>query len=173
MTTNTTEATITADETVPAIHITRDFAATPAQLLRAHTDPELFARWVGPEGLETRIDTWDVRDGGSWRYVAVAGGEEHGFRGCFHRIGDDVIVQTFTWEGMPEAVSLETVRFTDLGDGRTRLHATSLVDSFEARDAWLRDSGMEVGVNDGYAKLDELLRGGEVAGPRAEGHDAV
>ena len=28
--------------------MTRDFAATPAQLVRAHTDPELFVQWVGP-----------------------------------------------------------------------------------------------------------------------------
>ena len=42
------------------------------------------------------------------------------------------------------------------GDGRTRLHAQSLVDSFDGRDAWLR-SGMETGVNEGYAKLDALL----------------
>jgi uncharacterized protein YndB with AHSA1/START domain len=53
-------------------------------------------------------------------------------------------------------VSLETLTFEDLGDGRTRLHAQSLVDSFEARDAWLR-SGMEVGVNEGYAKLDDMI----------------
>jgi uncharacterized protein YndB with AHSA1/START domain len=65
-------------------------------------------------------------------------------------------VQTFTYEGMPEAVALETLTLEDLGNGRTRLHAQSLTDSFEGRDAWLA-SGMEVGVNEGYAKLDELL----------------
>src|SRR5213083_1937572 len=35
-------ATIEAVENMPAITISRDFAATPAQLVRAHTDPELF-----------------------------------------------------------------------------------------------------------------------------------
>ena len=159
------EATIEADETLPIIRLTRDFTATPDQLLRAHTDPDVFARWVGPNGMETRIVEWDARDGGAWRYVAgrgsADGGEEYPFRGCFHRIGDDVIVQTFTLEGMPEDVSLETLRFEDLGDGRTRLHAQSLVDSFEGRDAWLR-SGMEVGVNEGYAKLDRMLADGDV-----------
>jgi len=153
------EATIVADEKLPIIRITRDFDATPAQLMRAHLDPDLFARWVGPDGAETRIDVWDVRDGGSWRYVGGLHGQEYAFRGCFHRVGVDAIVQTFTWEEMPEDVSLETLRFEDLGNGRTRLHAQSLVDSFESRDAWLR-SGMEVGVNDGYAKLDGLLAAG-------------
>ncbi|MCF8589817.1 SRPBCC family protein [Gordonia sp. HY285] len=156
-----TPASIDADPSLPLIRITRDFAATPAQLLRAHVDPELFARWVGPDGMDTRIVAWDARNGGEWRYVAGRDGEEYGFRGCFHTISDDVIVQTFTFEGMPDDVSLETLRFEDLGDGRTRLHAQSLVDSFEGRDAWLA-SGMEVGVDQGYAKLDDLLAEGEV-----------
>jgi uncharacterized protein YndB with AHSA1/START domain len=150
------EAQIEADPKVPIIHLTRDFAATPAQVLRAHTDPELFVQWVGPNSLTTKVDYWDARTGGSWRYVAESDGQEHCFRGTFHEIGDNKIVQTFTWEGMPEGVALETLTFEDLGDGRTRLHAQSLTDSFEGRDAWLA-SGMEVGVNEGYAKLDKLL----------------
>lgn len=155
----TTEATIEAATDVPVIRITRDFHATPAQLLRAHTDPELFVRWVGPEGIVNRIVEWDARDGGCWRYITSHDGQEYGFRGCFHTVGPDRIVQTFTFEGMPDDVSLETLRFEDLGDGRTRLHAQSLVDSFEGRDAWLA-SGMEIGVNDGYAKLDKLAADG-------------
>ena len=35
---NITEATIEADAEVPLIHIRRDFAATPDQLMRAHLD---------------------------------------------------------------------------------------------------------------------------------------
>lgn len=155
-TSHMTEATIAADDAVPAIRIARDFAATPAQLVVAHTDPELFSRWVGPNGMDTRIVVWDARDGGEWRYVAGRDGAEYGFRGCFHQITDTRIVQTFTFEGQPDDVALETLWFEDLGDGITRLHAQSLVDSFEARDAWLA-SGMETGVNEGYAKLDALL----------------
>jgi uncharacterized protein YndB with AHSA1/START domain len=163
--TRTPTVTITADPEVPAIHLTRDFRATPAQLFRAHTDPALFARWVGPEGMETEIVEWSARDGGSWRYVARAQGEREGegfgFRGCFHTVREDRIVQTFTWEGQPDGVALETLRFEELGEGRTRLHATSLCDSFVGRDQWLA-SGMEVGVEGGYAKLDALLDGGAV-----------
>ena len=65
-------------------------------------------------------------------------------------------MQTFTFEGMPDDVSLETLWFEDLGDGRTRLHGQSLVDSFAGRDAWLA-SGMETGVDQGYAKLEKLV----------------
>ena len=161
-TTSLPEATIEADPKVPIIRITRDFRATPEQLMKAHLDPDLFARWVGPASLGTTILAWDARDGGEWRYVAArtdAPDEQYGFRGCFHRIGDDVIVQTFTYEEMPEHVALETMRFTDLGDGRTRLTAESLCDSFEDRDAWLR-SGMEVGIDEGHLKLQALVDDG-------------
>ena len=161
-TTTTTTAdgttTIEADSNVPLIRMTRDFHATPAQLVRAHTDPDLFAQWIGPHDIETRIDYWDARTGGSWRFVNVYEGEEYGFHGCFHEVGDDRLVQTFTFEGVPEGVSLETIRLEDLGDGRTRLTATSLVDSFEDRDAFVA-SGMEVGIQEGYQRLDELLAG--------------
>jgi uncharacterized protein YndB with AHSA1/START domain len=155
------EAAIEAVADVPMIKITRDFAATPEQLFRAHTDPDLFARWVGPESASTRIDYWDARDGGSFRFLGESEGEEFGFRGCFHEVSPNRIVQTFTWEGMPEGVALETLRFEDLGNGRTRLHAQSLVESFEARDGWLA-SGMEVGVNEGYAALDRLIAQGVI-----------
>ena len=154
-------ARIEADPTIPAIHIYRDFRATPAQLVRAHTDPELVPLWMGPARRTMEIDYWDARSGGSWRYVDRTDGVELGFHGCFHEISESRIVQTFTFEGMPEEVALETMVFEDLGDGMTRLHAWSLVDSFEGRDAWLA-SGMEVGVNEGYAALDALLADGKV-----------
>ena len=50
-------------------------------------------------------------------------------------------------------------RVEDLGGGRTRLHTQSLFDSYEARDGMLA-SGMDIGVNAGYAKLDRLLAEG-------------
>jgi uncharacterized protein YndB with AHSA1/START domain len=150
------EPVIEADERLPLIRITRDFTSTPTQLQQAHTDPQLFAKWVGPHGLSTQILKWEARNGGAWRYVATRGDDHFYFRGCFHTVSDNIIVQTFCFEGMPDHVALETLRFEDLGGGRTRLRAQSLVDSFESRDAWLA-TDMETGVREGYAKLDELL----------------
>jgi uncharacterized protein YndB with AHSA1/START domain len=155
------ETTIEADPKLPIIRMTRDFKATPGQLFRAHTDPALFAQWIGPDSLNTRIEHWDARTGGSWRFVSTRDGEEFRFHGCFHEVRPDRLVQTFTFEGEPDGVALETLWFEDLGDGRTRLHAQSLVDSFAGRDAWL-SSGMETGVSEGYAKLDGMLADGAI-----------
>ena len=157
MTTTTNETEIHVDDKVPMVRITREFDAPPAKVFRAHADPELFAQWCGPRSLTNRIEHFDCRTGGSWRYVAVRGDEEYGFHGCFHDVREnELIVQTFTFEGDPDGVALEKVVFEDLGNGRTRLVATSLVDSFEDRDAFV-SSGMESGVVEGYEQLDELL----------------
>lgn len=156
--TTTHEAEITVDTDVPAVRIVREFDAPAEAVYRAHTDPDLFVRWVGPDSLESsRVDRWDCRTGGEWRYVSTSDGQEHWFRGCFHEVRPgELIVQTFTYEPWPDAVSLERLVLEDLPGGRCRLTATSLVESFEARDAFVA-SGMEVGVQEGYRKLDRLL----------------
>ena len=157
-TTSAHETQITVDPDVPLVRIVREFDAPPGKVFRAHVDPELVARWLGPHGYEMRIDHYDCRTGGSYRYLHSDGdGEEYGFYGSFHEVRPSkVIVQTFTFEGMPDSVAIERLELEDLGDGRTRLTATSLVDSFEARDG-LVASGMEVGIREGYERLDDLL----------------
>lgn len=155
---NSTDGTeITVDPEVPLVRITREFDAPPAKVFRAHTDPELFTQWNGPRSTTMRIDHHDCRTGGSYRYVHSGDGFEAGFNGCFHEVRpSELIVQTFSFEGMPDGVALEKLVFEDLGNGRTRLTSTSLVDSFADRDAFVA-SGMEVGVREGYERLDELL----------------
>ncbi len=150
--------TIEADPAMPTITITRDFAAPPHRVFRAWTEPDLVTRWLGPDSTEMKLDSWDARTGGGYRYAALVDGAEVArFYGSFHEVRpDERIVWTFTWEGMPDGVSMETMTFVDLGDGRTRLSTVAVVDSLEARDAIL-SSGMEVGVYEGYAKLDALL----------------
>ena len=159
-TSGTREAQIEADSKLPTVRITREFDAPPDKVFRAWTDPDLVARWLGPRSVTTRIDNWDARTGGSYRYVAERDGEEiASFYGSFHEVRpNERLVQTFTWEGMPDGVSLDTMTFEDLGNGRTRVVGLSVVDSMEARNA-IMASGMEVGVQEGYQKLDELLAG--------------
>jgi uncharacterized protein YndB with AHSA1/START domain len=159
--TATRETTIEADPNLPTIRIIRDFDAPPDRVFKAWVDPELIVQWLGPKSSEIRIDRWDARTGGSYRYASVQDGEEvAAFYGSFHEVRPgERLVQTFTWEGMPDGVSLDTMTFEDLGDGRTRTVGLSVVDSFEGRDA-IMASGMDVGVDEGYEKLDALLAQG-------------
>jgi uncharacterized protein YndB with AHSA1/START domain len=156
--TTTRETTIEADPNLPTIRIIRDFEAPPDKVFRAWIEPELVAQWLGPKSTEMRIDQWNARTGGNYRYAALQDGEEVAvFYGSFHEVRpNERLVQTFTWEGMPDGVSLETMTFEDLGDGRTRTIGLSVVENLEARDG-IMASGMEVGVYEGYEKLDALL----------------
>jgi uncharacterized protein YndB with AHSA1/START domain len=151
------ETEIVLDPDLPVIHTSRIFEAPRTKVFRAHVDPELFVRWVGPHGAEASVDRWECRTGGSYRYLCGFGAEPHAFFGSFHEVRpDELIIQTFTYEGVPDGVILERLAFEDLGDGRSRLAVTSLLDSFEARDGYVA-SGMEGGTSEGYAKLDALL----------------
>lgn len=155
--TSSHETQIIMDPDVPLVRIIRDFDAPVEKVFRAHTDPDLLVQWLGPRGMEMKIDHYDCRTGGSYRYLHIEGDEEYGFRGSFHEVRNpETIIQTFMFEGFPDSVALERLVLEDIGDGRTRLTATSLVDSFESRDAFVA-SGMEVGVREGYERLDELF----------------
>ena len=158
-TTRTHETEIVVDTEVPLVRIVREFDASADQVFRAHADPGLLARWLGPSAHECRIEHWDFRTGGSYRYLIGGADFEAGFNGVFHEVRPaELIVQTFAFEGMPDGVALEKLRFEDLGGGRSRLTSTSLVDSFADRDAFVA-SGMESGVVQGYLALDALLAG--------------
>ena len=157
---STRQTEIVIDPQIPLVRIVREFDAPRDKVFRAHTDPTLFVQWNGPNGYEVTMDNFDCRTGGSFRYVLAGDGFEGGFRGCFHEVRPpELIVQTLTFEGIPDGVALERLVFEDLGAGRTRLTSTSLVDSFEARDEFVA-SGMEVGVREGYERLDSLLARG-------------
>ena len=150
----------TATLTTPTdreIHVERVFDAPRDRVFAAYTDPELIPEWWGPRGGTTVVDQMDVRPGGSWRFVIhQSDGTETAFRGTYREITPpERIVKTFEWEGMPGHVAVETATFEDLGD-RTKLTETSLFHTTEERDGMLA-SGMERGMNEMYARLDELL----------------
>ncbi|WP_188111355.1 SRPBCC family protein [Nocardioides antri] len=154
------ETLIEADPNIPTVRIVREFDAPVELVYRAHVEPDLVRQWMGPRSIDMDIEKWDIRTGGEYRYTALRDGEEVAhFYGSIHRVWEnEKIVQTFGFEEMPDAVALETLELHDLGDGRTRLEILSLVESMEAQ-AGMMASGMEVGINEGYAALDEVLAG--------------
>jgi uncharacterized protein YndB with AHSA1/START domain len=150
----------TATVTTPTereIHIERVLDAPRDRVFAVYTDPELIPEWWGPRDTPVIVDRMDVRPGGDWRFVVrSADGGETGFRGTYREITPpERIVQTFEWEGMPGHVCVETVTFEELGD-RTKVTTTSLFHTTEERDGMLA-SGMERGLNETYARLDEVL----------------
>jgi uncharacterized protein YndB with AHSA1/START domain len=148
---------VTAEPGTPFVDTAREFEAPRELLFRAWTDPELVVQWLGPRRLTMIIDRWDVRDGGSWRYVhRDTDGSEYGFHGVFHGMpSPDGMVQTFEFEGAPGHVSLDALSFEE-ADGRTVVRSHSVFQSVADRDAMV-EAGMSSGIDEGYERLEELL----------------
>ncbi|MDX6237591.1 MAG: hypothetical protein QOG10_2406, partial [Kribbellaceae bacterium] len=108
--------TISSPPGTPFIEVIRDFDATPAQLFRVSTDPDLVAQWLGPRDLAMDVLQYDVRPGGSYRYLhRDPSGAEYAFRGVFHTVEPDRrLIQTFEWEGAPGQVSLDDATYEEI-----------------------------------------------------------
>ncbi len=151
---------ITVEPGSHELFITREFEAPRELVFRAYTDPELFVQWLGPRRLNTTLERFEPKSGGAWRFIQSDDeGNAYGFHGVFHEVSaPEIIIQTFEYEGLPEIghVSLETARFEALPRNRTRIIAQAVYQSVADRDGMVA-SGMEGGVEEGYARLDELL----------------
>lgn len=159
MSENKNKTTITAEPGKQELFITREFDAPRELVFKAHTDPDLFVLWMGPRGLTTNLEKFEPVSGGRWRFVQQdQDGNEYAFHGVFHEVSLERTIQTFEYEGLPESghVTLETMTLEALPNGRTKLTAQSVFQSVADRDGMV-ESGMEYGVNEGYARLDELL----------------
>lgn len=152
------------------IRIERIFDAPRDRVWEAYTEPELLAQWWG-RGNKLVIERFELERGGHWRFVEHGPEGVHGFEGRFREVTPkDRIVQTFEWDGMPGYVSVETLTFEDLGDGRTKIVTLALFFTQEERDGMM-NSGMQQGLDQSYAALDRLLasnaREARREGPRA------
>jgi uncharacterized protein YndB with AHSA1/START domain len=152
---------ITAEPGKQEIIIEREFDAQRELVFTAFTDPKLYVQWLGPRGLSMTLETFEPRNGGSWRYIQKdANGNEFAFHGVNHEVAaPHRIISTFEFEGLPKKghVALETMLFEELSGYRTKLTSQSVFQSVVDRDGMLQ-SGMEEGVNDSYDRLDELLK---------------
>jgi len=139
--------------------MSREFNAPRELVYRAHTDPELIANWWGQRASTTVIDQFDLRIGGSWRYIQKQDdGVEYAFRGEFIEIvPNEKLVMTFEFEPMPGHVVQDSHVFEDV-DGGTRLTTTSTFASPEDLQGMLQ-SGMESGANESWDQLAELVEG--------------
>jgi uncharacterized protein YndB with AHSA1/START domain len=149
---------VDAPEGVPFIDFEREFDAPVDAVFRAHKEPDLIKQWMGPREYTTEVDTYDYRTGGRWRFVQRdEAGEEYAFHGVFHVVREnEFAIQTFEFEMFPDVVSIESLTFEDLGDGRSRVRGHATYPSLEARDGMV-EGGMETGMTDGYQRLDDLL----------------
>lgn len=137
---------------------TRRVVDAPRELVfDAFTKPEHLSRWMGPRALVTLSCDIDLRVGGRYRSVfRTPDGQEVGFSGEFREIvRPERIVRTFVYEPMPDKEALETLLLEEK-DRKTTITTITLHKTEADRDGHV-NSGMEAGMTEGYARLDELL----------------
>lgn len=161
MTTKTkNKSQVTVEPGKQEIVVVREFDAPRELLFRAFTEEKLVAKWLSPKRLKMRIDKFEPKRGGSYRYAHIDDqGNEFAFRGVTHElIAPELVIQTFEFEGLPEKghVALETTRFESLPDKRSRIVNRTVFQSVADRDGMVA-AGMEGGMNEAYEQLDELL----------------
>ena len=154
------KAIITAEPGKQELFITREFDAPRELVFRAYTDPEIYAQWLGPNGLTTWFEVFEPVSGGKYKFIQKdKDGNEFSFHGVTHEVLlNERIIGTFEFDGLPDTghVVLETTRFEVLPGSRTRVSSQSVFQSVSDRDGMVQ-SGMERGVTEGYERLDEIL----------------
>lgn len=155
MSKNPTTITLPSDV---EIAMERVFDAPRDLVWRAHTDPERMAQWWGQRSTTTVIDKMELHQGGTWRFIERdAEGNEYAFNGVYQEIvPPERIIYTFEFEGLPGHVLTETIWFDVLAPDKTKMRVNSTFTSKEDRDGMLQ-SGMEIGANESWEALDELL----------------
>jgi uncharacterized protein YndB with AHSA1/START domain len=140
--------------------VTRRFAAPPARLWAAHTDPALMQRWLtGPDGWVMSECQCDARPGGTMRCVwEPEGGGEGGFYLTAEFLAVEPISRMVHVERMflpdPTPDNHVETRFAADGTGTLLTLVMTLPDA-ATREAMLA-TGMEEGMEASYARFERM-----------------
>ncbi len=137
------------------IVITREFDAPIGLVFDVMTKPEHVSKWFAPFACEVTKCSIDLRVGGDYHIVFVAeDGTECSFLGTYLEVEPPArTVQTWLFEGWPDAPAVETVDLRET-DG-----VTTLTDKMTFRDQAGRDHmTTSDGTEDSFDKLEDLLR---------------
>ena len=157
---------------LPTYVLERAFDAPRELVWRAWTEPELLARWYGPN-VETLIPPFELQPGGVWLCEMRFGGNSHYQRGDFTEVAaPERLVWRHSntdadWNVAPSpmmpnwpAVLLTTVTFEEEDGGGTRMRLTWMPhQASEAEVAAFGSAlgGLDQGWGAGMKLLGELL----------------
>ena len=143
------------------IVLTRDFDAPIQLVFDVLTKPEHLRKTIAPYGEEVKTCSVDLRVGGDYRFVFLAGdGREMSFHGTFLEVDPPVrTVETWLFDGWPGVEAVETVELRE-ADGVTKLTHTLAFRDKAGRDHMTGTDGLEAN----YDNVEALLR--SLAGPK-------
>jgi uncharacterized protein YndB with AHSA1/START domain len=142
----------------PTIMTSRVFDAPRELVFEAWTNPEYMRRWLGPRRLTWVVCEVDLRVGGKYRWVQRApDGTEYSFHGVYMEIvRPEKLVGTFVFDLSPQDEAIDTLTLQEQG-GKTIATVFTTHKTIKGRDAHLSGGAMEIGMSEGFERLDELL----------------
>ena len=156
----------TAARSETNLTLTREFNFPRDLVWTAWTEPEHIAQWFGPEGYSTRVEEYEFKTGGQFKYVMVGpDGNEYPGTSVFKEITPkDRIVATDDFsdnyvEKNPDVPSgmIVTETFEDLGK---RTKVTISIDHKSAEDKRKHEEmGVVAGWGSTLDKLEKHLAG--------------
>jgi uncharacterized protein YndB with AHSA1/START domain len=134
---------------------TREFDATIGLVFDVLTKPEHVRNWFAPFEDTMTVCSIDLRVGGTYHMVFVTSdGTECSFRGTYLEIERPTrIVDTWLFEGWPDAEAVETVDLHE-SDGVTTVTMNLAFRDQAGRDHMTRTDGQE----DSWDKMEDYLR---------------
>lgn len=122
------------------LKITRVFDAPRHLVFKAWTQPEHFARWLGPKDFITVACQMNVQLGGIYRAcIRSPEGKDHWMQGIYREIVEpERLVFTFAWEdedSQPKHETLVTVTFAEQNNQTLMTFHQAIFESVESRDS--------------------------------------
>ena len=141
--------------------VTRQFAASPEAVFRAHIEPELLQQWcTGPDGWTMPVCISDAVPGGEIRFEwQNDSGESFFLTGNFIELSPFSRIVHVERMHLPDPTPDNRVETTfEANESGTLLTMTMSLPDKETRDAMLA-TGMADGMEYGYKKLEALATG--------------
>jgi uncharacterized protein YndB with AHSA1/START domain len=137
-----------------AVALDRVIAAPRSKVYRAWLDPEILARWMGPDHLSVVLATVDERVGGTHHVDLIdTDGDPHTFVSVIEElVPDERIVLTFKFHPEGEETLL-TLTFRDAEGGGTQLRLEHERITYEGA---ANDRSVNTGWSQTLAKLQAL-----------------
>ncbi len=132
------------------ITATRMFDAPRELVFKMWTDPDLVARWWGPNGFTSTIYEMDVRPGGVWRFV-MRGPDGVDYQNKF--VYEEIVKpERIVYSHVSGPLFHATVTFVDEG-GKTRVTVRMLFESAKERENVVKKYGAIEGLNQNLDRL--------------------
>lgn len=140
--------------------VTRRFQATPAEVYRAHVDPEVLQQWLlGPEGWTMPVCINEGKPGGRIRYEWSNGkGKGFSLTGEIIELSPPHRIVHVERMHLPDPTPDNHVVTTFAANGSGTLMTMRMTLPNETVRREMLATGMEHGMEESYARLDDLWR---------------